>query len=55
MEAARTSVTKISRLDFTALLPGHGVPLTHNARENVREFAQTFAVQGNGNADPVAV
>ncbi len=54
MEAARNSVKKISRLDFTALLPGHGVPLVHNAKENVQEFALAFTLQDSGNA-PVAV
>lgn len=34
----KNSVEKISELDFAALLPGHGKPITENASQKLKEF-----------------
>ncbi len=34
----RKSVEKISKLDFTLLLPGHGKPITSNGSQKLKEF-----------------
>jgi glyoxylase-like metal-dependent hydrolase (beta-lactamase superfamily II) len=47
IEEAKRSIWKITPLDFRVLLAGHGIPLTHNANENVREFARSFSGANN--------
>ena len=39
---ARASIKKLTALQFTTLLSGHGVPLTDNAAQRVRDFASNF-------------
>ncbi|HZW58418.1 MAG TPA: MBL fold metallo-hydrolase [Nitrososphaerales archaeon] len=38
MDELRTSVEKISKLEFSMLLPGHGKPIAEDASHKVREF-----------------
>lgn len=38
----KESVKRLSELEFSILLPGHGVPLLSNASRKVKEFAQAL-------------
>ncbi len=42
-QEALESVRKVARLEFDVLLPGHGIPVLHNASTKVRELLQTIA------------
>jgi len=42
LNMARESVKKISGLEYSILLPGHGPPIETNASAMVKEFAATF-------------
>jgi len=42
LDLAKESVRKISRLDYSILLPGHGPPIQQNASAITREFVARF-------------
>jgi glyoxylase-like metal-dependent hydrolase (beta-lactamase superfamily II) len=42
MNLAKESVRKISRLDYSLLLPGHGLPIRQNASTVMKEFVARF-------------
>ncbi len=37
----RKSVERISKLEFSSLMPGHGKPITENASQKLKEFVAT--------------
>jgi len=49
LDEAKRSIWKIPPLDFEVILPGHGIPLTHNAKTHVLDFARSFS--GTQNPD----
>ena len=42
LDLAKESVRKISQLEFSILLPGHGPPIEQNAASETREFVARF-------------
>jgi glyoxylase-like metal-dependent hydrolase (beta-lactamase superfamily II) len=39
---ARQSIRKIAAIDFDVMLPGHGIPLSHDASARVREYVASL-------------